>query len=173
MKCSTDNYCITSEYSGEVASYKISDNKSIPFQFWYRIPSNSTTLFEEYWVYDGINTIGSVGGTLGVCIGFSFTGLISYLINIFQHAIFIFKAKLVDRKFTKPKSQKYGSLEIENKVKQNVMPNVDVGSRKQIFNERYTRNEIEIFLEEMFIEKMDKKLEEKIRKILEEKFKYT
>ena len=168
MKCSTAKYCITSEYSGEVASYERSDNSFNSFQFFYRIPSNSTTLYEEYWVYDGINTIGSVGGTLGMCIGFSFTGLLSYLIKILQHATFIFKTKLADRKFTKPKPKKYRSLEIENNIK----PNVNVSSRKQIYNERYSRNEIEIFIEKMLDEKMDKKLEGKIGKILEEKFKY-
>ena len=35
----------------------------------------------EYLIYDDIAMIGNVGGTLGLFIGFSFTGLISFLLN--------------------------------------------------------------------------------------------
>ena len=42
--------------------------------------------------------VGSVGGTLGMCIGFSFTGIISFLINIIQHGFSIIKPKLSNEK---------------------------------------------------------------------------
>ena len=160
-------YCIISEYSGEEAYNIRSNNKSVTFLFGYRFLSNSTTLYEEYWVYDGISTIGSVGGTLGMCIGFSFTGLFSYLINILQHVLFHFKSKLSNRNFLKQKPQNgslTNTLEIENKIKQNEVPHVEVNSRKQIYNERYLRKQIEIILEEILDEKIDKKLEEKFVK---------
>ena len=35
----------------------------------------------EYLIYDDIAMIGNVGGTLGLFVGFSFTGLISFLLN--------------------------------------------------------------------------------------------
>ena len=38
-------------------------------------------MYQEYVVYDAIGIIGSVGGTLGLFIGFSFSGLISGLIE--------------------------------------------------------------------------------------------
>ena len=38
-------------------------------------------------MYDLISTIGNVGGTLGLFIGFSFSGFISIAINIFMKAI--------------------------------------------------------------------------------------
>ena len=48
-------------------------------------------LYEEYLIYDNIHLIGSIGGTLGMCIGFSFTGIIQYcaifLIKKFKHKI--------------------------------------------------------------------------------------
>ena len=47
--------------------------------------SDTVTVHEEYLIYDAISMIGSVGGTLGMCIGFSFTGLISCLMhNVFK-----------------------------------------------------------------------------------------
>ena len=80
--------CATLEYSGtQIINYKLIKTK-IMFQFAYNIPSNKTTLYEEYMIYDAINAIGSVGGTLGMCIGFSFYGLISSFINILQHVTF-------------------------------------------------------------------------------------
>ena len=36
----------------------------------------------EYYLYDFISTLGNVGGTLGLFIGFSFTGVISYFLDL-------------------------------------------------------------------------------------------
>ena len=48
-------------------------------------------LYEEYLIYDNIHLIGTIGGTLGMCIGFSFTGIIEhsaiFLIKKFKHKI--------------------------------------------------------------------------------------
>ena len=38
-------------------------------------------LHTEYYLYDFISTLGNVGGTLGLFIGFSFSGTISYVLN--------------------------------------------------------------------------------------------
>ena len=92
-KC-TIKHCITLEYIGEEVFYKRLIDRDYKFAFTYKIPSNSTTLYEEYLIYDTINAIGSVGGTLGMCIGFSFTGLISSLMNISNHLISFMIAKL-------------------------------------------------------------------------------
>ena len=64
----------------------------------YHFYDNSTTVYEEYYIYDAISMVGSVGGTLGMCIGFSFTGIISFLTNILQQGIFIIKPKLSNEK---------------------------------------------------------------------------
>ena len=130
-KCSI-NLCITLEYSGEETYYEESNIKNLTFKFSYKIPSNSTTFYEEYLVYDGIDAIGSVGGSLGMCIGFSFSNLISSLINILQHVIFIIKLKFTDRKLTKPNNESLKiSLEIEDKDKQNETTYVEGYSRKE------------------------------------------
>ena len=44
--------------------------------------------YKEYLIYDAIGMIGSVGGTLGLCIGFSFTNVASYLTNLFKKALY-------------------------------------------------------------------------------------
>ena len=85
--------CSTSEYLGEESYYEELMNKNVTVQFSYMFFSNSTISYEEYLVYDLVSTIGSVGGTLGMCIGFSFSGMISPLINFLQHGIMFIKAK--------------------------------------------------------------------------------
>ena len=91
-KCTT-KHCLTLEYFGEEVFHIKINYENYLFGFSYKIPSNSTTLYEEYLIYDTINAIGSVGGTLGMCIGFSFTGLISSLMNILNHAISVMITK--------------------------------------------------------------------------------
>ena len=167
-KCSI-NLCITLEYSGEETYYEESNIKNLTFKFSYKIPSNSTTFYEEYLVYDGIDAIGSVGGSLGMCIGFSFSNLISSLINILQHVIFIIKLKFTDRKLTKPNNESLKiSLEIEDKDKQNETTYVEGYSRKEKsiedrFEEKIS-NKLQVELEDKDLKfefrSLEKKLEE-------------
>ena len=75
--------CSTLEYSGEVTTQRPAlrnTNFTLVYDF---LSSDTTTVYNEYLIYDAITMIGSVGGTLGMCIGFSFSGVISNLINIF------------------------------------------------------------------------------------------
>ena len=57
------------------------------FGFGYSFGSSNsmTILYEEYLIYDVISMIGSVGGTLGMCIGFSFTGVLSILMKMIKN----------------------------------------------------------------------------------------
>ena len=48
-------------------------------------PPLATTVYEEYLIYDIFGMIGSVGGTLGIFIGFSFSGMLSFIIYIFKN----------------------------------------------------------------------------------------
>ena len=48
-------------------------------------PSLTTTVYEEYLIYDIFGMmIGSVGGTLGIFIGFSFSEILSLITHIFK-----------------------------------------------------------------------------------------
>ena len=77
--------CSKYEYSGTVqVEYEVNNNlqhyykKSLIYQFAY---PEVLTKYEEMLIYDFIGMIGSVGGTLGMFIGFSFSNTISMSLN--------------------------------------------------------------------------------------------
>ena len=79
--------CTMFEYLGEETwTTKLSNyfngTHGLAYQF---DPPESVTVNEEYLIYDEVSMIGSVGGTLGMCIGFSFTNVISCILNYFQN----------------------------------------------------------------------------------------
>ena len=54
----------------------------------YEFASPETvTVYEEYLIYDTVGMIGSVGGTLGMCIGFSFSTTISNILSFLQRKL--------------------------------------------------------------------------------------
>ena len=53
-------------------------HKMLTYRFAY---PQVSTIYQEYLIYDGIGMIGSVGGTLGMFIGFSFSNAISSILN--------------------------------------------------------------------------------------------
>ena len=55
------------------------------------IETKVVTMYEEYQVYDFNGFVGSVGGSLGLFIGFSFLDMILYLINKAQDVCRRFK----------------------------------------------------------------------------------
>ena len=57
--------------------------KFMDFSYEYASPEYVKT-YEEYLICDGKTMIGNVGGTFGMFIGFSFSNVISKLIEIFQ-----------------------------------------------------------------------------------------
>ena len=78
--------CTTFQYIGSIMYERFYlqqpvDNAYILTMYYFYDSSFSTTVHEEYLVYDLISMIGSVGGTLGMCIGFSFTGMISWILT--------------------------------------------------------------------------------------------
>ena len=78
--------CQTLEFEGKVTSeMKLESNmhRSLSFFYHFAQPAN-TIVSEEYLVYDFIGMVASIGGTLGLFIGFSFTSLATFVINIFK-----------------------------------------------------------------------------------------
>ena len=57
---------------------------------------------EEYLIKDFVGMIGSIGGTLGLCIGFSFLGGTSYLLSNLQDMV---QKCLSKKKIDVPKKQ--------------------------------------------------------------------
>ena len=55
-------------------------------RLWYHFsPPGNLIVHEEYLIFDMISLISSVGGTLGLCIGFSFTNLVKYAMTFLKH----------------------------------------------------------------------------------------
>ena len=76
--------CKILQYSGEVewdVSGDDDNSRRILYFFWSFAPPKTTILYEEYLIYDTIGLIGSVGGTLGMFIGFSFSNALETLLN--------------------------------------------------------------------------------------------
>ena len=62
--------------------------KSHKFRFVYEFLINEQLqVYEEYLIYDIISLVGSVGGTLGIFVGFSLKDLFSNILNILQNFI--------------------------------------------------------------------------------------
>ena len=73
--------CITTEYSGQIIQENDefgSNELAIQYKFTFPL---KTKVSQEYIITDTIGVIGSVGGTLGLFIGFDFTNL-SFLIGL-------------------------------------------------------------------------------------------
>ena len=88
--------CTTLQYSGKVLYEKLWNENGMKVSFRYKTPED-TTVFEEYLVYDTIGVIGAVGGTLGMCIGFSFTNLTHCIMTCIQFIINFVKKKPMKR----------------------------------------------------------------------------
>ena len=83
--------CITTQYPG---LSRESSDKDAKIKYKFALPLKAK-VYEEYFIIDSIGLIGSVGGTLGVFIGFSFSGLI---INIIEYIKTLIERKQISRK---------------------------------------------------------------------------
>ena len=73
--------CHILEYSGQSEFTMFGLGNSIKFEYKF-LPPQLKTVYKEYLIFDMVGMIGSVGGTLGMCIGFSFSGIISTIFGI-------------------------------------------------------------------------------------------
>ena len=95
LKCK--HSCTILQYSGSVVHWNsiFPKNESYnehQFEYQFGNTDNKMTVFHEYLIYDSMGMIGSVGGTFGMFIGFSMTGVISSIIEFF-------KERKIGRKF--------------------------------------------------------------------------
>ena len=61
----------------------LQDETAIQLQYTFAPPFKSK-IQQEYLIYNMAGMIGSVGGTLGMCIGFSFSGVTTNLLEYIQ-----------------------------------------------------------------------------------------
>ena len=72
------------QYLGQVSDRypeKDGSDKTNFYKLVYTFINKNMYVSEEYFIYDVRDVIGSVGGTLGMFIGFSFTGVISWMFS--------------------------------------------------------------------------------------------
>ena len=79
--CRKYDYSGMQTFESENVEDKYMHQKILTYQFAY---PQVLTIYQEYLIYDGIGMIGSVGGTLGMFIGFSFSNVISSTLNFLQ-----------------------------------------------------------------------------------------
>ena len=79
--------CSIIQYNGKIDFWALNeenlDNASFIFYLRYA-PPLTTTVFEEYVIYDIFGMIGSVGGTLGIFIGFSCSSVLNLIMDILK-----------------------------------------------------------------------------------------
>ena len=86
--------CTTLTYHGSVIHGSGSSNnpRDIVIYFWFA--SNETQINQEYLVFDTIGLIGSIGGNLGLFIGFSFHEAFVKLISSFTNLLLRLSTKM-------------------------------------------------------------------------------
>ena len=75
------------QYNSRVVNEELSNNPEDWNYFklvYYFANPEYTKVFKEYVIVTEMGLIGNVGGTLGMCIGFSFSGLIALIISFFK-----------------------------------------------------------------------------------------
>ena len=79
------NSCTQTEYQGKLKSddYYFNNSKSTGLDYLYL--SGYFEVHNEYFVYELDDVIGSIGGTLGLFIGFSFLGLLKYFFETIKN----------------------------------------------------------------------------------------
>ena len=86
--------CKMIQYTGEPLWRNQNNEQGVATIGYQFQPPQLALSFEEYLTFDTVGFIGAVGGTLGMCIGFSFHGLISSMIDMME--IGIQKFRLLD-----------------------------------------------------------------------------
>ena len=83
--------CSSLQYSGNfminkpiVNNFEIDYKSQHHFYYEFGNPENECPIFDEYLIYDTMGMIVSVGGTFGMFIGFSMTGVISSVLDYFR-----------------------------------------------------------------------------------------
>ena len=74
--------CNLTKFTGdlEYKDYRIEKSpKSLKLVIMY--PSHFVTVFEEYPIYNLSGMLGSIGGSLGICVGVSIFGVLSMIID--------------------------------------------------------------------------------------------
>ena len=107
----------------------------------YRFQNTNMKVEEEYLVQDFVGMLGSIGGTLGMCIGFSFVG---FLFSILEHLQGFIKSFLCSKPNTiQMTDQKI--IKVENKIEDMKTIKIslcDLNTRMQLLEEEMSKGKL-------------------------------
>ena len=86
-KANCSKPCSMVQYLGKIDLWESNESNQNDSSFVVHLrfaPPLTSTLYEEYVIYDVFGMIGSVGGTLGIFIGFSCSSLLSLITDILK-----------------------------------------------------------------------------------------
>ena len=78
MKGILDKPCTKMQYNSNGARWILNNKNQAAFKIEFQNPPK-VTVHEEYLIYDFLAMISGIGGTLGLCIGFSFNELVKWI----------------------------------------------------------------------------------------------
>ena len=82
--------------------------------FAYKISNLKMKVEQEYLVHDFVGMLGSIGGTLGLFLGFSFSGILSFIFDHLQIFMENTSAKKIDPKTLTMKDQRIIQVSSQN-----------------------------------------------------------
>ena len=77
--------CTKIEYETKQWSESKTDNQSIEFWVEFSNPPK-VTVKEEYLLFDMVSMISAIGGTMGLCIGFSFSNVTKWIMRQIEYS---------------------------------------------------------------------------------------
>ena len=83
--------CIKIEYRTDGGTSYPGLLKNNRAMFTLRISTKALDVQEEYMIYDLISMIGAIGGTMGICVGFSFNDFMDVLARYLEKGIICFR----------------------------------------------------------------------------------
>ena len=78
--------CFIIQYLGKIILDMPTKSKSARITYKFALPLRAK-VYQEYLITDGITLIGSVGGTLGLFIGFSISNVVYFIVDFLKSTI--------------------------------------------------------------------------------------
>ena len=87
--------CIKLQYKTKCSTWSIDQKNQAVIEMKFLTPAR-VTVKEEYLIYDLVAVVSAIGGTMGLCIGFSFRDFFGSLLEFLELAIKRYSAGSLD-----------------------------------------------------------------------------
>ena len=89
--------CTVFQYFVDETTYNWESDNTVKFEMVYATPAR-VNVKEEYLIYDMVSMIGAIGGTMGLCIGFSFKDCARWGLSYVEQSVNWIVSRSIDRK---------------------------------------------------------------------------